>query len=102
MARETFIVTVEHTGTAPLGARQLEVKLMQGFGMYPPQSVMIEEVEPRRPISYRDPDLSDQWLKEAEWRAERDRSIRFIRKDAGLIIRRLIYEVRKLNRMMNR
>lgn len=102
MAKKTFIVTVENAGSSPLSARYLEMKLMQGFGMYPPNAVMIEEIEPREPISYRDPDLSDQWLKEALWRAEQDRSIRFMWKDAGLIIKRLVAEVRKLNRMLNR
>lgn len=54
---------------------------------------------PRR--SYRDPDLSDQWLSEAEWRAVRESS-RFGSGDARKIILRLVREVRRLNRMLER
>lgn len=48
----------------------------------------------RREASYRDPDLSEQWLSEAKWRAERE-----FRGDAAKIIIRLIAEVRRLNRL---
>lgn len=102
MAKKTFIVTVTESHTNQVNAAWLKIKLMQGFGMYPPEEVTIESIEPRHPLSYRDPDLSDKWLKEALWRVDNDRSMRFKWKDAGLIIKRLVAEVRKLNRMLNR
>lgn len=47
-----------------------------------------------RDDSYRDPHLSDQWLREAEWRAKHSA---FWPRDARKIIHRLIQEVRDLN-----
>lgn len=47
--------------------------------------------------SYRDPDLSDQWLDEAQWRAQRE-----FRGDAAKIILRLVKEVRTINRRYSR
>lgn len=46
----------------------------------------------RRGGSYRDPTLSDRWLREAELRADRE-----FGGDAGKIIRRLVQEVRAIN-----
>lgn len=46
--------------------------------------------------SYRDPDLSDQWLWEAERRAL-GRGPRLKGKDAARIILRLVLEVHKIN-----
>ncbi|MGP5043519.1 hypothetical protein ACTXJR_05745 [Glutamicibacter ardleyensis] len=61
-------------------------------GVPPPVPVYI----PR--TSYRDPDLSDQWLREAEDKARHLLS----RSDARKIILRLIQEVQKLNRLLGR
>lgn len=102
MPKKTFIVTVEEDPNDYVNAWWLHANLMRGFGLNPPKSVRVEGVNPRHVASYRDPDLSDKWLKEAEWRANHDRSIRFMRRDAGLLIGRLVHEVRKLNKMMNR
>lgn len=102
MAKKTFIVTVEEDHTNQVNSTVMHMKMMQGFGMYPPKFIKVKAVEPREPIVYRDPDLSDQWLKEALWRADNDKSLGFMRRDARLIIKRLILEVRKLNRMLNR
>lgn len=49
-----------------------------------------------REQSYRDPDLSDKWLREAEQRAT-GRGPRLTSQDAAKIILRLIKEVRRLN-----
>lgn len=48
--------------------------------------------------SYRDPDLADLWLREAEHKARHNLSL----PDARKIILRLIQEVRKLNRLLSR
>ncbi|MGP5390637.1 hypothetical protein [Glutamicibacter arilaitensis] len=52
--------------------------------------------------SYRDPDLSDRWLAEAEHRATHDDSARFTTYDSRMIIGRLVAEVRRLNEMLSR
>lgn len=52
--------------------------------------------------SYRDPDLSEKWLKQAEHRATHDDSKMFRDHDCRRIIRRLVAEVRRLNTMLNR
>ncbi len=53
----------------------------------------------KRQTSYRDPDLSDKWIKEAEWRANNDA---FWPKDARKITLRLIKELRRVNRETGR
>lgn len=65
-----------------------------------PDTLGVTEVVARN--SYRDPDLGNQWLKEAEWRAQNDRTKLFFTKDGSKIIVRLIKEIRKLNRMLGR
>lgn len=52
--------------------------------------------------SYRDPDLSDKWLAEAEWRARHDRTRKYRIHDNQLITERLVAEVRRLNEMLGR
>lgn len=52
----------------------------------------------KRESSYRDPDLSDKWLREAEQRAT-GRGPRLTGQDAAKIILRLIQEVRRLNQL---
>lgn len=49
--------------------------------------------------SYRDPDLSDKWLSEAEWRAV---NTKLWPKDARKIILRLVLEVQRINRETGR
>lgn len=61
------------------------------------------EVPPPVPVyrprtSYRDPDLADLWLREAEHKARHNLTL----PDARKIILRLIQEVRKLNRLLGR
>lgn len=56
----------------------------------------------KRTGSYRDPDLSDRWLAEAEHRAINDDSRRFKTSDSRRIIRRLVAEVRRINRETGR
>lgn len=51
--------------------------------------------------SYRDPDLSDRWLAEAEMRAT-GRGPLLTGRDAAKIILRLVAEVRRLNRETGR
>lgn len=96
---QTFIVTVKSGG---MNAQDLVGKLVDGFGEYQPARLTAVEAKPREVVSYRDPDLSDKWLSEADWRAENDRTRKFRAVDAGRIIKRLTFEVRKLNRMLNR
>ncbi len=55
----------------------------------------------RRSGSYRDPDLSDRWLREARWRAERGWPNLGLR-DARRIILRLVTEVERINRETGR
>lgn len=55
--------------------------------------------KPPRADSYRDPDLSDKWLMEAEWRAQHDHFTGKNFSDRGKIIMRLVQEVHKLNKM---
>lgn len=52
--------------------------------------------------SYRDPDLSEKWLAEAEWRARHDRTRKYRIHDNQLITERLVAEVRRLNEMLGR
>lgn len=52
--------------------------------------------------SYRDPDLSDRWLNEAEWRAVNDFTKRYKVVDSRKTILRLVKEVRRLNKMLGR
>lgn len=59
---------------------------------------MTRAPRPRRQ-SYRDPDLSDQWLHEAEYRARHELGWP---KDARKITLRLIKELRRLNRETQR
>ena len=53
----------------------------------------------KRQPTYRDPDLSDKWIKEAEWRANNDP---FWPKDARKITLRLVKELRRVNRETGR
>lgn len=77
--------------------REKRPPLKPGDAYFPPGSEMRKTVQNYRRNSYRDPDLSNRWLDEAEWRARRE-----FRGDAAKIIIRLIKEVRRLNRMMGR
>lgn len=54
-----------------------------------------------RADSYRDPDLSEKWLDEAWWRAGNDSGKAYL-KDSRKIIKRLILEVRRLNKALGR
>lgn len=58
---------------------------------------------PPRPRSgsYRDPDLSDRWLREAEARARR-RGPYLNHSDACKLVLRLVQEVRRINRETGR
>ena len=62
---------------------------------------MSNRTRPPRPRtrSYRDPDLSDKWLDEAEWRAKNSP---FWAGDSKKIILRLVEELRKVNRETGR
>lgn len=51
----------------------------------------------KRSGSYRDPDLSDKWLAEAQWRAERE-----FHGDSAKIIQRLVNELQRVNRETGR
>lgn len=53
-------------------------------------------------MSKRDPDLSDKWLGEAEWRALHDQSRKFERTDSRKIILRLVEELRRVNKEYDR
>lgn len=53
----------------------------------------------KRDRSYRDPDLSDKWIAEAEWRAKNSP---FWANDSKKIILRLVEELRKVNRETGR
>lgn len=77
--------------------REKRPPLQPGDAYFPPGSKMREAVKNWRSNSYRDPDLSNRWLSEAEWRARRE-----FRGDSAKIIIRLIKEVRRLNRMLGR
>lgn len=55
----------------------------------------------KRSGSYRDPDLSDKWLSEAEQRAT-GHGPRLTGPDATKIILRLVKEIRKINRETDR
>lgn len=56
----------------------------------------------KRSGSYRDPDLSDKWLSEADHRAQWDDSRKFQTHDARVIIRRLVAEIRRINKETGR
>lgn len=55
----------------------------------------------KRTSSYRDPDLSDKWLREAEYRALNDRTLNY-ESDSRKMILRLVKELKKVNKETGR